>query len=324
LIQPSFMFMVGVAMPFSIAARIAKGQTFGKLFLHAIWRALLLTWLGVFLRSIGRPQAYYTFEDVLSQIGMGYVFLFLLAWTKWRTQLVAALAILIGYWAWFAFTPVQPPPDNHQEWAYYTGFAAHWNKNTNPAHWFDVWFLNLFPREKPFVFNGGGYLTLSFVPSLATMIFGLLAGEWLRCDKTPTRKIQGLWATGAALLVLGFLLDRAGVAPVVKRIWSPGWVVFSTGWTCLLLGTFYAIIDYKGWKRWAFPFVIVGMNSIAMYVMAHTIDSFVEKNIPVHLGRGIYEMFGKVYAPMIAQATVLFVLWLICYWMYRRKIFLRI
>jgi heparan-alpha-glucosaminide N-acetyltransferase len=294
------------------------------MFGHALWRALLLIWLGIFLRSTGRPQTNFTFEDVLTQIGLGYPFLFLLAFTTWRKQLTAALLILVGYWAWFAFTPVQDPPPDHKDWAYYTGFAAHWNKNTNPAHFADVWFLNLFPREKPWVFNSGGYLTLNFVPSLATMLFGLLAGQWLRTEKSPIQKIQGLAIVGFACLLLGVALDKTGLAPVVKKIWTPGWVIFSTGWTCLLLSAFYGIVDYKGYKRWAFPLIVVGMNSIAMYVLSHTIDGFIEESFRIHLGRDIYALFGKPYAPMIGMATTLLVLWLICYWMYRRKIFLRI
>ena len=324
LIQPSFTFMVGVAMPFSLAARMSLGHAFPNMFLHALWRGLLLAWLGIFLRSMGRPQTNFTFDDTLTQIGLGYPILFLLAFTNWRKQIVATVIILLGYWAWFAFTPAQDPPADHKDWAYYTGFAAHWNKNTNPAHWFDVWFLNLFPREKPFVFHSGGYHTLSFIPTLGTMLFGLLAGQWLRTEKTAPQKIKGLWAAGIGFLILGVILDKTGLAPVVKRIWTPGWVIFSAGWTCLLLGTFYAIIDYKGWKRWAFPLIVVGMNSIAMYVFAHTIDSFIQESFRIHLGREIFSIFGKPYAPMIGQAVSLFVLWLILYWMHRRKIFLRI
>ena len=183
LIQPSFMFMVGVALPFSVASRRERGHAFGRLFGHAVLRSLILILLGIFLRSQGRPQTYFTFEDVLTQIGLGYPFLFLLAWTRPRWQAVAAVAILIGYWAAFALYPLPPPGFDWTsvgvpaDWPHHlSGFAAHWDKNANLAHAADVWFLNLFPRESPFRFNGGGYLTLNFVPSLATMIFGLLAG----------------------------------------------------------------------------------------------------------------------------------------------------
>src|SRR5688572_24048756 len=199
LIQPAFMFMVGVALPFSLASRRARGQRFGPLFGHAVTRAILLVALGIFLRSQGRAQTYFTFEDVLTQIGLGYVFLFLLAWTKPRVQLAAAALILAGYWAAFALYPLPPQGFDTTTvgvpaaWPHHvSGFAQHWDKNTNLAHYADQWFLNLFPRERPFRFNRGGYLTLNFVPSLATMIFGLLAGGLLRSARPDREKVRGL------------------------------------------------------------------------------------------------------------------------------------
>jgi len=101
------MFMVGVAMPYSLASRQAKGQSFPKMLLHALWRSLVLIWLGIFLRSVGRQQPYFTFEDVLTQIGLGYTCLFLLAWTKPRAQIIAAFGILVLYWLAFAFYPAR-------------------------------------------------------------------------------------------------------------------------------------------------------------------------------------------------------------------------
>jgi predicted acyltransferase len=187
LIQPSFSFLVGVSLPFSIVSRRAKGGSFGGMFLHAVWRAIILVLLGVFLRSMGREQTNWTFEDTLSQIGFGYVPLFLLGFTKQRWQWAALIAILVGYWGAFALYPLPPNDFDYAavgvpaDWPYtYGGFAAHWNKNSNLAWAFDTWFLNLFPRAKPFLFNAGGYATLSFVPTLATMILGLIAGGWLR------------------------------------------------------------------------------------------------------------------------------------------------
>lgn len=330
LIQPSFMFMVGVALPFSLAKRRAAGQIFLALLGHALWRSLVLVLLGIFLRSIHRPQTYFTFEDVLTQIGLGYTFLFLLAWTTPRVQFISAMAILIGYWAAFALYPVPGPGFDYQSvgvpagWEHLTGFAAHWDKNTNLAAAADQWFLNLFPREHPFVFNGGGYLTLNFVPSLATMIFGLLAGQFLRSQSSPAKIVKTLIGIGLGCLALGAILDVTGICPSVKRIWTPSWTIFSTGWTCILLATFYTVIDWQGWKKFAFPLVVVGTNSIAMYVMDHLWDGFIRNAWKVHFGPGIYNIFGAAYAPITEMLLMLLVLWLICYWMYRRKIFIKI
>ncbi len=143
----------------------------------------MLVFLGIFLRSLGRPQANFTFEDTLTQIGLGYPLLFPLAFASRRVQVVSLAVILVGYWALFALYPAPGPGFDYakvgvpQDWPHlYPGFLSHWNKNSNPAWAFDVWFMNLFPRQQPFQFNGGGYSTLSFIPTLGTMLIGLLAG----------------------------------------------------------------------------------------------------------------------------------------------------
>ena len=135
-----------------------------------------------------QPQTYFTFEDTLTQIGLGYVFLFLLGFVVEEKWLWVSLGvILFGYWLAWALFPVAGPGFDWQavgvpsDWTHhYSGFMAHWNKNANLGNTFDQWFLNLFPRTSPFVANEGGYLTLSFIPTLGTMILGLIAGRWLR------------------------------------------------------------------------------------------------------------------------------------------------
>ena len=109
MIQPSFSFLVGVALPFSLASRLARGQSRGCMTAHAVWRSLVLVFLGVFLRSIGREQTNFTFEDTLSQIGLGYTFLFLLGLRPVRDQWIAFVLLVVGYWALFAAYPLPGP-----------------------------------------------------------------------------------------------------------------------------------------------------------------------------------------------------------------------
>jgi len=198
LIQPSFSFLVGVALPISLANRLARGQSRWQMSLHAFWRALVLILLGVFLRSIGAPQTYWTFEDTLTQIGLGYGFLFLLAQTPVRVQWLTFGLILAGYWLAFALYPLPGAgfdptavgvPADWPNWLH--GFAAHWNKNCNFAWAADTHIMNWFPREKPFLFNDGGYSTLSFIPTLATMLLGVTVGGMLRSDRTRGARCNG-------------------------------------------------------------------------------------------------------------------------------------
>jgi heparan-alpha-glucosaminide N-acetyltransferase len=205
-----------------------------------------------------------------------------------------------------------------------SGFAEHWQKNSNPAWAFDTWFMNLFPRERPFLFNRGGYSTLSFIPTLGTMILGLIAGNVLRSARLPSEKIRWLALAGIIGLVTGWLLGVLGISPVVKRIWTPSWVLFSGGWCLLLLAAFYCVIDVAKLKRWSFPLVVIGVNSIAAYLIAHLFDAFIAKSLTTHLGQRPFQMFGAAYQPFIHGAATLAVMWGILYWMYRRKLFLKI
>jgi predicted acyltransferase len=331
LIQPAFSFLVGAALPFSIASRLRKGQPFGQMLGHAVWRSFLLIALGIFLRSLQSPQTYFTFEDTLTQIGLGYTFLFLLGFTRVRTQVVAFVLILICFWAAFALYPAPgstfdyarvgvPPNWEHN----YTGFLSHWNKNSNLSWAFDGWFLNLFPREHPFVFNEGGWSTLSFIPTLATMILGLLTGEWFKTSRSTEQKLRGLVIAGVALILLGLACQWAGICPIVKRVWTSSYTLYSGGWVILILAGFYALIELKGWKRWAFPLIVVGMNSIAIYVMSWTMTSFVRNALDRHFGSVLSALASPTFESVLRGFLVMLTFWLILFWMYRRKIFLRI
>ena len=260
LIQPSFMFMVGVALPFSIASRARGASAFGRMLAHALLRSLRAGRCSASsCARTGSPQTYCTFEDVLTQIGLGYPFLFLLAWAK------SALAgdrgggdprrLLGGVRALPA--AARRTSTRRRSACRRTGritCRASPRTGTRTPTWpaaFDLWFLNLFPRETPFVFNGGGYSTLNFVPSLATMIFGLLAGEL--CEARRAGAGEGVACS-----------PRAGVAGIVRRAgcWtSPGSARSSSasgrrpgpssapaGLRCSW-PAFYAAIDVRGWPR---------------------------------------------------------------------------
>jgi predicted acyltransferase len=331
LIQPAFSFLVGAAMAFSIVSRTARGESWNRMLLHAIWRSAALIFLGIFLRSLNSGQTYWTFEDTLSQIGLGYTFLFLIAFAPLRAQVIAFTAILVGFWAAFVLYPLPPEGFDYTQvgvpagWPHlYSGFLAHFNKNSNLSWAFDVWFLNLFPRAKPFLYNGGGWSTLSFIPTLATMILGLWTGRWLMTSRTMTEKLKGLVIGGVALTLAGLILQWLHINPIIKRIWTSSYTLYSGGLVVLMLAAFYAVIELKGWKRWVFPLLVIGANSIAVYVMSWTMESFVSSALVRHLGTGPFLVFGAPFEPVLRGFGVVLVFWLILLWMYRRKIFLRI
>ncbi len=370
LIQPSFMFMVGVAMPYSYASRAAKGDSWGKQFLHAFIRSFILIALGIFLRSMHSDMTYFTFEDVLTQIGLGYLFVFILLRAPFIAQLVALAAILGGYWFFFFHHPLPPPQGDlvtrymtevrgmkPEAWNQFSGLAAHWNKHTNAAAEFDRKFLNFFPRTgqawegKKFWINGGGYQTLNFIPSMATMLFGVMAGQLIRSTQTPRRKLGILILAGLICFVASMGIDTTiwpvhfdkltySYAPIVKRIWTPSWAVFSAGWTFWFLALFYWIVDMRGHRWLGLPLAIVGMNSIVVYCINELIgneaggaDAWLPKMLKIHLtafDAAAHTALVKIFygpgtgAPLYRHLAVLALVWLICLWLYRRRLFVRI
>lgn len=325
LIQPAFMFMVGASMPYSYGRRKEEGDSFLRLFGHAIFRAFVLTALGVFLYSNGARQTNFIFPNVLAQIGLGYAFVFLVVGRRPWLQLLAVVGILSGYWFLFYQHPLPGPGFDFssvgvEKTDMLPGLFAHWSKNVNFASAFDQRFLNWFPRAEPFHFNGGGYQTLNFVPSMATMIFGVMAGELLRSTRTSNQKLARLWSGGLVLLSLG-VVAGVTVCPIVKRIWTPSWALFSGGWVVWFLAAFYWLVDIQGWKRLAFPLVVVGMNSLVIYMMDSLAKGWVAQSLKTHLGTSI---FSGTFGPLVEQSAILATFWLVCLWLYRQRIFVRI
>ena len=363
IIQPSFTFLVGVVLPFSIGSRLSRQQSKWRLTGHAISRSLILIALGIFLRSLSHNQTYFIFVDTLTQIGLGYAFVYFLAWRSVRTLWLALVLILVGYWAAFA---LYPAPDANFDYAavkvfdkwpteatyaqtslwnqnvhMMPGFASHWNENSNLAWKVDSWFLSFFPSESNELPGErvGGYATLSFIPTLGTMILGLIAGGVLIGGRAPWRKVLWLAVAGTICLALGLAAHLLGVCPIVKRIWTPSWTLFSGGLCLLLLAAFYAVVDIWQFRRWAFPWIVIGMNSIAAYCMAEYLlvgdgpgPGWIEKNLKTHLGQDAFKFLdrwlhlpaGQTYEPVVLGAAIMLVIWLILYYMYRQRIFVRI
>lgn len=336
LIQPAFMFMVGVAVPFSALRRKACGQPLVFRFLHALWRSVILILLGVFLSSVGRGQTNWIFPNVLCQIGLGYLFLYLLAGCQIRIQGIAIVLILGGYW-WF-FNSYERPADYYQtydvnasEASIETGTFAPWSKNANAGHEFDLWLLNQFPRPEGDVYryNSGGYLTLNFIPSIATMLLGSICGQLLMFSRSSSRTLATLVMGGAACMVLG-LLGGEFICPIVKRIWTPSWVLFSGAYVIWMLALFYLLFDVLPLRWLALPWIVVGTNSILMYLMGQLMRPFAASAMYTHLSQPINSRIGfdlwadDLLGRMLYPTSAFLLFWLIALWLYRQRYFVRI
>lgn len=327
LIQPAFIFMVGVAMPFSYTQRRARGDTSSQLTAHAAYRAAMLVGLGVFL------QTHYTgldsnrlFTNVLAQIGLGYFFVYMLLGQGPRTQLTVAAVVLAGYWAWFVSYSVPDPmpwaaAESIKDLTMPRRFAEQFAFNVNPAAEFD---MKLFAWLPPNGIQHGphpaGYATLNFVPSAVTMLFGVLTGNLLISRRPEYAKVRLMATSGTICMVLAIALSVT-VCPVVKKIWTPSWTLYSGAWMLWAMAGLYWLVDVKGYRNWTWPIVIVGMNSLAMYLMTMLIRGWVSDRWRVYASE---QVFAGGYAPTIEAIAVFAVLWLICLYLYRAKIFLRV
>lgn len=326
--QAAFCFLVGMSLPYSISGRRRRGQSLRSITLHAMRRAVILVLLGIFLRSLGKPRTDFVFIDTLSQTGLAYPFIFALCFVSSRAVWTAIGAILGGYWlVWAAY----PLPGASFDWSavhapvggHLKGFAQHWDMNSNVGVVFDRWFLNLFPREEPFVANAGGYVTLNFVPAIASMCFGMLCTRWERAE-TPSAFMRRASTVGLLLVTIALVLHWSGLCPIVKRVWTPSYTLFAAG-LCFLLVSLFTWAHGTWAPRWLeFPFIVLGANPLVTYCMYLMVGPFILAALHRHVPAGVFAVFGPSYAPFVAGLLQVTVFWLILYYLYRKRIYVKI
>ncbi len=293
---------------------------------------LILIFLGIFLRSLRSPQTYFTFEDTLTQIGLGYVFLFLLGFTRVRTQVVTLVLILICFWAAFALYPAPGPHFDYarvgvpQNWPHlYTGFLSHWNKNSNLSWAFDVWFLNLFPREHPVCLQRGWLVDAEFYSDARNNDLGLAGrrmaqGQWIEGTKTARTCDRGNWLTAARAGVSmgGHLPHRQKsldvvLHPVQRRLGGADTGRFLRAHRVERMAAM-GVPAGGGWNE-----LDCHLRDELDHVGASSANA-----LERHFGSAISVMAGPTFQPVLHGFAVMLIFWFILFWMYRRKIFLRI
>ncbi|MCC6365555.1 MAG: DUF5009 domain-containing protein [Bryobacterales bacterium] len=299
LIQPAFTFMVGVAMPFAFARRMAQGATTSMLSRHVAWRAFMLVVLSNLYSNWGTTKPHLALQliNVLSQIAFGYLLCFFITRMRFSYQAAAAAAMLAGQWALFALFP---------------GPEGAFSRTGNIGAIIDLKLLG---------YNYSGYYTtINFIGNAVTILFGCWAGALLRTEKSHQYKLNVLFGCAAACFVPGLALEPWN--PMVKRLWTASFTFFSAGWVILMLAVFYWIIDVKQIKRWTFPLVVVGMNSIFIYSLGQIgIKGWLDRGLKGFTGN--FAFLGDAGA-IPQQILVVAVMWYACYWLYQRKIFFKL
>lgn len=304
LIQPFFMFIVGVSIPFAVANRQKKGDSDRSIMVHALKRSFLLLFFGWALYCIGPGRIVWRFQNVLSQLAFTYLVAFLIRNKSYLFQIVFTLVILVLIDLAYRFFPVE-------------GFNHPWVNYENLGAWFN--------NKIEGVDKASEWATLNFVSTTAHTVWGVLCGKLLMSDKSATQKIRALLVAGIGALIIGYSLDLLNITPIIKKIATSSFVFASGGFTILSLCLCYWLIDVKkyfatGWNM----FKIVGMNSIFIYIFFHIGGArFIEK-LYVPFTKVLFSWGGELFLAIMTSLAVWASLWYICYWLFKNRIFIKI
>jgi predicted acyltransferase len=306
LIQPFFMFIVGVAIPFSYKSRIAKGDTPDAITRHILRRSLLLLAFGVGIHCGYSGKLVWELWNVLSQLAITIPIAYFLMRYPGRVQVTISLLLLLFTDLAYRYFPLE-------------GFNQPWTMDQNFGSWMDLVLMGKLN-------NGGGWVAINCIPTAAHTIWGVMAGKMLLSGATPQTKLTWLAGAGIVALIVGFTLDITHTTPIIKRIATASFVVTSGGWALLVLGLSYWLIDIRGYQQWTFPFVVVGTNSIFIYLFAQTAGGQWLNPFVAIFSKGLLEWTGlpEFVLNLVTSLTILLTEWALCYWLYKRKIFFRI
>jgi len=303
LIFPLFLFLVGLILPTIFLRRMQNGETPRQLHRHIIKRTFVLIFLGLVNYGLLRfDWDTMRWSSVLGRIGICYYIASLLViHTNWKVQSVVVFIILIGYWAAAMFIPVP---------GYGAGVLT---PEGSIMTWLDQKLipgtlgLGLYDRQG----------VLSTFTSLATTLIGVLAGYWLRSERTGTQKTIGFIIAGIVTLAAGWIWGQFFF--ISRNVWTSSFVLYSAGWSLLLFALFYWVIDVQGYKKWTFVLVVIGMNAITIWVGQRLID-FEFTAHALFLG---FSKYLGIIAPVFLTFTVLMIKWLFLWFLFRQKIFLK-
>jgi predicted acyltransferase len=301
LIQPFFMFIVGVAMPLSFARRIEKGDSNRQLLVHVLKRSFLLLVLGWALYCIEPGRITFRFQNVLAQLSVTYLIAWLVMKKAAWFQILISVLLLVLTEGLYRFFPV-------------SGFTQPWIAGENFGAWVNI----LISGEE----DGGHWAIFNAIPTAAHTIWGVLAGQLLLSGKSQSDKLKRLILFGVIALVAGYALSTA--TPIIKRISTSSFVLASGGWTLLMLALCYWLIDMLKWRKGVLFFSVVGMNPLFIYLFAHVGGAVLLRSVVSPFSTALFGLAGEWFGQFMTSLIVLALLWYICRWLYLKKIFIRI
>lgn len=306
MIFPLFLFIAGISFTFSMTKRLKTGDRKG-LYRHIWKRGLLLVLIGIIYNNgVQFDFEHMRFASVLGRIGIGWMFAALIFMNfRLRGQIVSVLVILLSYWGILAFFSA---PD--------LGDPDHYSMQGNIASYIDRILLPGKHCCYPYGDNEG---LLSNLPAIATALIGMLTGKYLMQPDKPLKKVAYLAGAGVALVLIGLLWDLS--MPINKNLWTSSFVVFVGGLSLLLFALFYLVIDVWKYRKWIFPFIVIGMNPLTIYLSENVIGF--KQSTSFFFG-GLAKLLPAEWAAVITGLGYVIVCWVFLYILYKKKIFLKL
>ncbi|HSI74660.1 MAG TPA: DUF5009 domain-containing protein [Lunatimonas sp.] len=301
LIQPFFMFIVGVAMPFSLNRRLAVSSDRNKVTRHILKRCLLLFLFGTGLHCFYSKELVFELWNVLTQLSFTILFTYLFIRQPAKVQFGVSIALLVLTELMYRFYNPDTPFVKGENFGSYT----------------DMILMGKI--------NSGGWVAINCIPTAVHTLWGAMCGNYLLSDKTNIAKVKTFVFAGLISLVIGYGMDWSGVTPIIKRISTTSFVFASGGWALLTLAFFYWLVDMKKVQSWTFPFIIVGMNPIFIYLFAGLLGKWLFDFISI-FSYGFLGPLGLNEAVLyfLNACFTLCALWYLCYFLYQKKIFFKI
>jgi predicted acyltransferase len=294
-IMAAFLFMSGMALPFALERRRAQGAATLDLFRHVARRAVILILLSQVIVSVASGRLHFQLNNVLNQIALVNLCCFFILQMRFRLQLVAVALILAGYWALYVLFP---------------GSAGPLSRGDNVGSRIDLALL------------GHNYsdddVTITFVSSIANGMFGAWSALLLRKRRPWAHNVLVLSGGAAICLLLG--LAMMPYHAWIQRLWTTSFALWSGGWVLVMLLAFYLLVEVAGFRKFTFPLVVLGSNSLFIYSVSILLHGWIDGAVAVFTGR--FKFVGDL-APVAQAIAVVLVMWSLCYWLYKRRIFLK-
>ena len=308
-IFPLFLFIAGISFPFSLAKQRKSGKSEWAIHRKVIVRGLMLVFLGVVYNGLlDFDFESLRYASVLGRIGLAWMFAALIfIHAGWKSRVAITAVLLVGYWLVAGFVPA-PDGGGEDIFSAQGSIVGYVDRILLPGR---IYYGNIDPEG-----------ILSVIPAIGTALLGMFTGELVKSKRvglTPGKKVLWMVLAGIVMLAIGLLWNE--VFPINKKMWTSSFVMVVGAYSVLMFALFYYIIDVLQWRRWTLFFTVIGMNSITIYLAQKFIRfSYTSEK----LFSGLVKLMPEASQAFFTQVAYIAVCWLFLYFLYRKKVFLKV